>query len=200
MDTFCYIIMDEPSRRAAVIDPAFDTDKILNIVSDDGYDLTHLINTHCHSDHTSGNAAILSATNAKLCIHKNDADKLSGMLNKTFSLFLGGKGSPRADTLLEGGDNILVGQTKLKIIHTPGHTKGGICIYTDGHIFTGDTLFVNAVGRTDFPGGSFEALYTSIHQKIYTLPDETIIWPGHDYGPTPHSTVGHQKRKNPFTR
>ncbi|MBU0994629.1 MAG: MBL fold metallo-hydrolase [Proteobacteria bacterium] len=200
MDTFCYIITDEANQTAAVIDPAFDTDKILKIVSDDGSTITHLINTHCHSDHTSGNAAILSATNAQLCIHKQDADNLSGFLNKTFSLFLGGKGSPRPDILLEDGNEILIGKTKLRILHTPGHTKGGICIYTDGNVITGDTLFVGAVGRTDLPGGSFEKLYASIHQKIYTLPDETIVWPGHDYGSTPHSTVGQERNTNPFTR
>ena len=200
MATFCYIIYDEYSKNCALIDPAFDTNKIMDIVKKDGYKVTHLINTHNHSDHSAGNAAIISKTGAKLLIHKSDAQKLGNFLNATFSMFLGGKGSPKPDTLLEDGDDITLGKTSLKILHTPGHTKGGICIYADGNIITGDTLFVGAVGRTDLPGGSFSELLKSIHSKIYSLPDETIVWPGHDYGLTPKSTVGNEKKNNPYTK
>ena len=199
MDIFCYAVLDTATKTCALVDPAFDTPKVLKTLSDEGYRVTHLINTHGHADHTSGNANVLARTEARLYIHRDDAAKLSATLNKFFSFFLGGKGSPHADVLLEDGDEITIGNTTLHVLHTPGHTKGSICLYGDGHVITGDTLFAGAVGRTDLPGGSFTELTRSIHRKIYTLPDQTVVWPGHDYGPTPFSSVGHEKRTNPFT-
>ena len=200
MDTFCYMIGDRSSKTCALIDPAFETGRILDEVTNEGYSITHVINTHCHSDHTAGNASIIAATGAKLLIHNMDAEKLVKVINSAFSRVLGGKGSPKPDILLEDKDIVEIGETVLKVIHTPGHTPGGICIYTDGNVFTGDTLFVGAVGRTDLPGGSFAQLMKSIHEKIYTLPGETIVWPGHDYGPQPRSTVEHEKETNLFTK
>ena len=200
MATFCYLVGDESSKTCALIDPAFDTRKILDEVKKGGYELTHIINTHCHSDHSAGNAAIMAATDAKLLIHELDAKRLDKVLNRVFSRLLGGKGSPRPDILLKDGDVINIGENILKVIHTPGHTIGSICLYTDGNIFTGDTLFVGSVGRTDLPGGSIKQLLKSIHEKIYSLPGNTTVWPGHDYGPLPHSTVEHEKKTNPFTR
>ncbi len=199
MATFCYVIYDDASKTCALIDPAFDTEKILNTVQNDGYRVTHLINTHCHSDHSAGNASIMAKTDAKLYIHRDDAKKLGHLLNKSFARLMGGKSSPKPDVLLEDGDEIHIGETTIKVLHTPGHTRGGICLYLEGNIITGDTLFVGAVGRTDLPGGSFSQLAKSIHEKIYSLPDETIVWPGHDYGTVPRSTVAHQKISNPFT-
>ena len=106
--------------------------------------------------------------------------------------------SPPADVEVSDGDTIPFGKETLTVIHTPGHTPGGICLFTDGNLFTGDTLFVGAVGRTDFPGGSMETLLRSIGEKILSLPDDTVIWPGHDYGSRPSSTVGDEKRHNPY--
>jgi glyoxylase-like metal-dependent hydrolase (beta-lactamase superfamily II) len=129
-----------------------------------------------------------------------DARQLQKLLNRTFSRVLGGKGSPKPDVLVKDNDIIKIGDCSLKVLHTPGHTRGGICLYTEGNIFTGDTLFVGAVGRTDLPGGSMKTLLTSIQEKIYTLPGNTIVWPGHDYGPRPSSTVQQESDTNPFTR
>lgn len=199
MANFCYMLGDEATRTCAVIDPAFDPEKILNTVDDAGYIITHVINTHGHSDHTSGNAAIIEATGAQLCIHKNDAEQVTRLLTRVLSRFMGGKGSPKASRILEDNDLITIGKTELKVLHTPGHTPGSICIYAEGHVFTGDTLFVQAVGRTDLPGGSSKQLLNSVHEKIYTLPDDTRVWPGHDYGPSPSSTVAAEKQNNPFT-
>ena len=199
MATFCYLVGDGASKTCALIDPAFDSKKILDEVEKGGYELTHIINTHCHSDHSAGNAAIMAATGAKLLIHELDAERLDKVLNRVFSRLLGGKGSPRPDILLKDGDVIKIGENILKVIHTPGHTIGSICLYTDGSIFTGDTLFVGSVGRTDLPGGSIKQLLRSIHEKIYSLPGKTTVWPGHDYGPLPHSTIEHEKKTNPFT-
>jgi len=200
MATFCYLVGDEVSKKCALIDPAFDTRKILAEVKKGGYTINSIINTHSHSDHTAGNAAIMAASGARLMIHELDAKQLNKTLNRVFSRMLGGKGSPKPHILLKNGDVINIGETPLKVIHTPGHTRGSICLYTDGHLFTGDTLFVGAVGRTDLAGGSMELLLKSIRDRIYTLPGEITVWPGHDYGPFPHSTVAHEKKTNPYTR
>lgn len=200
MATFCYLVGDRPSRTCALIDPAFETDRILEKVEESGYRVTHIINTHAHSDHTAGNGAMKAATDAKILIHEQDAGQLAKLLNRTFSRFLGGKGSPNPDVLLKDNDIIRIGDSSLKVLHTPGHTPGGICLYTEGNVFTGDTLFVGAVGRTDLPGGSVNSLLASIREKIYILPGDTIVWPGHDYGPFPSSTVEQEKNTNPFTR
>jgi len=199
MANFCYMIGDEATETCAVIDPAFDPQKILNTIDDAGYTITHVINTHGHSDHTSGNSAIIEATGAQLCIHKLDSEQVTRLLTRVLSRFMGGKGSPKASRILEDNDIIAIGETELKVLHTPGHTPGSICIYVEGHVFTGDTLFVQAVGRTDLPGGSIKQLLASVHERIYTLPEDTKVWPGHDYGPSPSSTVAAEKQNNPFT-
>ncbi len=199
MDTFCYLVGDENTKTCALIDPAFDTPRILRIAGEKGFTITHVINTHCHSDHTAGNKAVIAATGAKLLIHAVDAKRLNKIMNSAFSRVLGGKSSPAPDILLQDNDVITIGASSLKTIHTPGHTPGGICLYAEGHVFTGDSLFVEAVGRTDLPGGSSAQLLRSIKEKIYTLPADTIVWPGHDYGPTPNSTVADEIRNNPFT-
>lgn len=199
MATFCYIIGDEETKTCALIDPAFQTGMILEEAEKRGYAVTHLINTHCHSDHTAGNAAVMKATDAKLHIHELDAARMKSFLNRTFSRLLGGNGSPQPDVLLNDGDDVVVGKTVLSVLHTPGHTPGGISLYGQGNVFTGDTLFVGAVGRTDLPGGSYDVLVKSVREKIYTLPDDTVVWPGHDYGVSPSSTVVREKTTNPFT-
>ena len=137
---------------------------------------------------------------AKICIHADDAGRLGAMTNSAMARMFGGRGSPRADVRLKHGDSIAIGSTELMVIHTPGHTPGGICLLHDGHLFTGDTLFVGGIGRTDLPGGSTKQLLASIKAHIFTLPADTIIWPGHDYGPRPSSTVEHERRTNPYTR
>jgi glyoxylase-like metal-dependent hydrolase (beta-lactamase superfamily II) len=200
METFGYVVGDEKTRTCALIDPAFDTDRILSAAAHSGYEVTHIINTHGHSDHCAGNDAVKSATGARLMIHSADAGKLGKLLHSTFSRMLGGKGSPAADVLLADGDTIQIGETTLGVLHTPGHTPGSICLYSPGHVFTGDTLFVQAVGRSDLPGGSGPQLIASIHRKIYCLPGDTIVWPGHHYGPTPSSTVQIERDTNPFTQ
>jgi hydroxyacylglutathione hydrolase len=200
MATYCYLVGDVENAECALIDPAFETDRILQVARQEGYRVTHVINTHCHSDHSAGNAVVLQATNARLMIHRRDADALAGLMNRMFSRLLGGHGSPKPDRLLVDGDEIRIGQIPLQVIHTPGHTPGSISLYTPGHVFTGDTLFVGGIGRTDLPGGSMKVLLQSIREKIYVLPGETVVWPGHDYGASPQSTVMEEIRTNSFTR
>lgn len=201
MANFCYLLGDEVSKTCALIDPAFETDRILAEADRLQYRVTHIINTHGHSDHTAGNGAIQAATGAKLLIHELDAGRLGKIVHRSFSRILGGKGSPAPDILLKDNDLIQIGEdTSLRVIHTPGHTPGSICLYTTGHIFTGDTMFVGAVGRTDLPGGSSDQLLASIKDRLFTLPGSTIVWPGHDYGPSPTSTIEYEDQTNPYTR
>jgi hydroxyacylglutathione hydrolase len=199
MAVFCYLVGDEKSRQCALIDPAFETANILAIVKQEGYRVTHLINTHCHADHIAGNAAIKAATSATLVIHERDSKQLTSFRNRLFTFALGGRASPLPDRVVKDGDRIEIGEVKISVIHTPGHTPGGICLYAKGHVFTGDTLFVGAVGRTDLRGGSASDLLKSIRERLYTLPPDTIVWPGHDYGPRPNSTIAVEKSSNPFT-
>lgn len=200
MAVCCYLLADEATGACALIDPAFDTQRLLDMAAKARLKITRIINTHGHADHTAGNAAIKKATGADICIHQADAGRLTAMTNSAFARVLGGKGSPRADVLLKDADSVTVGNAALTVLHTPGHTPGGMCLYTDGHLFTGDTLFVGGIGRTDLPGGSLDQLVTSIRQKIYTLPGDTVVWPGHDYGFRPSSTVAHEMSTNPYTR
>ncbi|MCP4674409.1 MAG: MBL fold metallo-hydrolase [Deltaproteobacteria bacterium] len=196
MEVFCYLVGDEATKTCALVDPAFETDRILEEVKSEGYTVTHVINTHGHFDHTSGNAAIIAATQAKLLIHKQDAPQLKKLISRAMMMMMGGKRSPEADVLLEEEDVIEIGETTLTVIHTPGHTNGGICLYAPGHVFTGDTLFVGFVGRTDLPGGSGRTLGKSIREKLFALPEDTVVWPGHDYGEKPSSTVEYEKKNN----
>ncbi len=198
MDIFCYMIGDEASMTCALIDPAFEIDKILSIVNQEGYRVSFIINTHNHSDHCAGNAQILKETNARLLIHEQDADGLLKIRNRIFARLMGGQGSPKPDVRLKDGYVINVGESSLKVIHTPGHSPGSICLYGDNQLFTGDTLFVGGVGRTDLTGGSQKQLHESIKRSLFILPDETVVWPGHDYGQSPCSTILKEKRGNHY--
>jgi hydroxyacylglutathione hydrolase len=198
MSLFAYLVGDPHSRTAALVDPAFETDVILSRTAAAGYRVTAVINTHGHPDHTAGNAAVKKATGADILIHQADARALAGTGGRLFARVLGGRGSPPPDRLLADGDTITMGSAAIRVIHTPGHTPGGICLNWPGHLITGDTLFVGGVGRTDLPGGNATQLLASIRSRILTLPPDTIVWPGHDYGPAPRSTVGREATTNPF--
>lgn len=196
---FCYIVGCEETGEAALIDPAADTDRIIDTLSSLNLKATYVINTHCHPDHTSGNQDIVEETGAKIVIHTDEAKMLSGVINKTFTAMFGGKSSPPADIAVSDGDVITVGTVSLEVIHTPGHSPGGICLWDrEKNVFTGDTLFVAAVGRTDLPGGSMRVMMDSIKNRILTLPDDTVVWPGHNYGPASSSTVAREREGNPF--
>ncbi len=177
MDNFSYLVGCEKTRKAMVIDPGGDVDKILSAAHNEGLTIEIILNTHGHGDHTAGNTALKSRTKARVLIHSADA------------------GSIQADGHLTDGDRLRVGDLTFEVIHTPGHTPGGVCLYAGGHLFTGDTLFVGDSGRTDLPGGDRPSLGASI-RRLMELPDDTVVWPGHDYGPTPSSTLSWEKRHN----
>ncbi len=194
MAVFCYICIDEKTSEAVLIDPAGDFDRIFKTVEKHNATVSYIINTHGHFDHTSGNDYCVKKTGAPLLIHKADSSKLRSIPNRVLSRTVGGKTSPPAVSCLKDGDRVNFGSSSLSVIHTPGHSQGSICLYTKGHVFTGDTLFTEGMGRTDLGDGSAGEIMKSITRKILALPDNTIIWPGHNYGRRPTSTVKEQKR------
>jgi glyoxylase-like metal-dependent hydrolase (beta-lactamase superfamily II) len=196
---FSYLIGDENAKEALVIDPADDADLLLSEAEALGVRITYVVNTHCHVDHIMGNQEMVRRTRAKIVIHEEDAEGLTRTPSALLDMF-GAVPSPPADTLVKQGDVIRVGEIGLQVLHTPGHSPGGISVYVDGAVFTGDTLFVGSVGRTDFPGSSFAQLETSLRDRLYVLPGKTVIFPGHNYGPTPTSTILFERRNNPFVR
>lgn len=193
MAVFCYLVADEKSGEGVLIDPAGDFDKIFGVIEKHNAKIKWIINTHGHFDHTSGNEHIMKKTGAPLLIHEEDLPMLGTVNRSLISRFSGIRDSSKPVATLRDGDIIEAGSVKLKVIHTPGHSPGCICLYVPGHVFTGDTLFTEGMGRTDLGGGSYKVIMDSIKNKILKLPDDTVIWPGHHYGRFPKSTVREQK-------
>lgn len=175
-DNFSYLIVDESVKEAVVVDPSFNADVITKLLREQGFQLKFIINTHGHSDHTAGNQVLQKVFNAKIVAHKlSKSDK---------HLSVG------------DGDTLKLGKTVIKIIYTPGHTPDSICLLVDGKLLTGDTLFVGECGRTDLPGGNPEEMYHSLFHKILKLDDDVEVYPGHDYGAYPYSTIGRERKTN----
>jgi hydroxyacylglutathione hydrolase len=196
---FSYLIGDEETKEALVIDPADDAEHLIEVADQHGLRITSILNTHAHVDHTMGNAEMVRRTGATIIIHEAESYSLHHPSSYTLSLFRA-EPSPPADTLINDGDTIHVGKLNLKVIHTPGHSLGSISLYLETMVCTGDTLFVGGVGRTDLPGGSWETLEASIRRRLFTLPDDTVVLPGHNYGATPTSTIYVEKLTNPSLR
>jgi len=197
MAVFAYLVGDAITEDALVIDPADNVKGIIAEAKKNNLRINYIVNTHGHVDHIGGNEDMQKATGAKIIVHEDDAFMLTATPAMMLKMF-GAKESPPADILVKDGDIISVGNVELKVIHTPGHSPGGISLYSPGYVFTGDTLFVEAVGRSDLPGGSWLTMYKSIKEKLFTLPDDTKVMPGHNYGRTATSTIGYEKSHNPF--
>jgi hydroxyacylglutathione hydrolase len=176
-DNFSYIIADEATQEAAVADPSYNADEIIIIIKNKKFQLKYIINTHGHSDHTAGNTELQSIFGAKLVAHEQ---------SKT-----------HYDLPVAEGELLRVGKINIKIIYTPGHTTDSICLLVDNEkLLTGDTLFVGECGRTDFPGGNSKSMYESLFNKLLKLNDNVEVYPGHDYGLKPSSTIGEERRSN----
>jgi hydroxyacylglutathione hydrolase len=178
MDNFSYLVGCEQTRQALVIDPSANVKRILSEAEKMKLSIVFIVNTHGHGDHTAGSAELKALTGARIIIHSLDAEAL-----------------PEADIRWTDESDLKVGALTFRVFHTPGHTPGGICLYTEGNLFTGDTLFIGDSGRTDLPGGHRPTLAASI-RRLMQLPDATRVWPGHDYGPTRSSTIAWEKRNN----
>ena len=192
--TNCYVVGCEETRKGVIIDPGDEVDRILLEAVEEKLSIVHIINTHGHFDHVGGNSRLKKATGADLMIHPLDAPMLKDVSASAAAWGLRADDSPEPDRLLNDGDTISFGNLTFKVLHTPGHTAGGISLHSNGDVFVGDTLFAGSVGRTDFPGGDFDLLKSSIHAKLFTLDDSVTVWPGHNQ----QTTIGREKRMNPF--
>lgn len=177
MSNFTYVLADETSGEAAVIDPSWDLDKVLKTIIDNRLNLKYIINTHTHFDHVLGNEKIASKTKAKIVQHSSS--------------------NQPHDLSVDDGQELMLGQSRLHILYTPGHSNDSICIIANEEsIFTGDTLFVGNCGRVDLPGGNASAMFDSLHNRLTNLDDSLIVYPGHNYGEKVASTLGEEKRTN----
>jgi len=192
----CFILGCESTKEAVVIDPGDEADRILMTLAKNELKVKYLINTHGHFDHVGANKRMKEVTGAELAIHPDDEPMFKELSRSAMMFGLSAENSPPADIRLKDGDEITFGKITLKIIHTPGHSRGGICLYTKGHLFAGDTLFAGSIGRTDLAGGDYDTLISSIKEKLLVLDPETIVYTGHG----PETTIGNEKRMNPFLR
>lgn len=193
----CYLLACPETRQAMVIDPGGESRRILEILRENDFTLKMVINTHGHFDHVGGNRALLEATGAELLLHPADAAILQGAPDH--AAMFGCRPidpSPKPTRFLDDNEEVALGELRLKVLHVPGHSPGGICLLTDGRLFSGDTLFAGSIGRTDLPSGDQAALMRALRDRVLTLPDETLVYPGHG----PETTIGRERRHNPFLR
>ena len=196
---FSYLVGDEEAGEGLFIDPSSDCDMLIKEAEKHALTIRYIVNTHCHIDHVMGNREMIQKTGAKVILHEADANGMMETDPNILAMFRA-ENPPPADILVKDGDTIQVGSIELKVIHTPGHTPGGMSLYMEGMVFTGDSLFVGSIGRTDFPGSSYPDLEKSIRNRLYTLPPDTIVCPGHNYGHIPTSTIGQEMKTNAFVR
>ncbi|MBU0466763.1 MAG: MBL fold metallo-hydrolase [Nanoarchaeota archaeon] len=180
MENFSYILVDEETKQAAVVDPGFEHEKILNKAKEQNLKITKILLTHTHFDHITDLGKLMEKTKAKVYVHKDESLTV-----------------PHEN--IKDNDIITLGKIKIKVLHTPGHSAGGVCFLIDNKLFTGDTLFVNSIGRTDLPESDEKQMFQSL-KKLSKLPDNIEVYPGHDYGNKKSSTICEEKKENPFMK
>jgi len=187
MQNFSYIIGDEITKEAAVVDAGWETNKLIDICNNEKFKINKIILTHSHYDHVQKVDELASKTNAAVYFYEDDHNEITRLI-KNPSIKI---------VKLKNNDEINVGKIKVKVFHTPGHAPGAICLLVENKLITGDTLFVNAIGRTDLAGGDSIKLFESL-QKLKKLKDDVEVYPGHDYGEMPFSTISNEKKNNPY--
>ncbi len=190
----CYILGCKETKKAAVIDPGDEADRILAALAEDQLTLEYILNTHGHFDHVGGNRRLKEVSGAKIAIHSDDAPMLESLSMFAAQFGMSTENSPPPDLAIADGDTITFGNITLSVIYTPGHSPGGVSFHSDGVVFVGDTLFAGSIGRTDFPGGDFDTLIASIRNKLFPLGDDVRVFTGHG----PETTIGREKQANPF--
>lgn len=190
----CYLAACERTGDAVAIDPGDEAPLIVEAIDRGGFTLRHVLLTHCHADHVGGINGLVEKHPAPIAMHEADRSMLESAVEHGRLFGLQIEAPPPPDNYLVEGDLVKFGEESLKVLHTPGHSPGGICFLGAAEIFVGDTLFAGSIGRFDFPGGSYETLIEGISSKILTLPEDVIVYPGHG----PATNVGQEKRTNPF--
>ena len=190
----CYIVACPETREALVIDPGDEGKRIWEVIANEGYDLKQIVNTHGHFDHLGGNSYLVKKSGAELLIHELDLKLLKTMADHAALFGLEVDQSPDPDRFIAHGEVLNIGRLEARVLHTPGHSAGGICLLIGEHLFSGDTLFARSVGRTDLPGGDFATLIASIRSQLLVLPDATLVHPGHG----PDTTIGEERALNSF--
>ena len=188
----CYIVGAESTKEGIIIDPGGEADRILQKVEDLGLEVKLIVLTHRHMDHVGALKEVKEATGAEVAIHTDDAESLQRQPSRARPGF-SYSAPPPPDRLLKGGDSIDIGDLHFLVLHTPGHSPGGICLLGEGVVFTGDTLFNFGIGRFDLAGGNGRQLMNGIHTKLMVLPDNTAVYPGHG----PETTIGTERQGNP---
>jgi glyoxylase-like metal-dependent hydrolase (beta-lactamase superfamily II) len=192
----CYLLGCEETKEGIIIDPGGDGPLILDRVKELGLTIKYIVNTHGHIDHIAANRPVKESTGAQIAIHEDDAEWLETDQGAYARMLGVTSPGPAADVLLKEGDEISFGKESLRVIHTPGHSLGGISLVADGVVFCGDTLFADGVGRVDLPGGSWEILMDSIKNRLFTMPDDVTAYTGHG----PPTTIGRERQFNPWFR
>jgi hydroxyacylglutathione hydrolase len=198
MMNFVYLIGCTETREAAVVDPAWDAQALVKLAKDSDLSIKHILLTHGHPDHVNALEPLLEATDARVYIHKDEVDYMREAA-RSFGMpteFMNHRSA--SFQRVSDGDSITVGKLAIQCLHTPGHSPGSQCFLVEGCLFSGDTLFVDACGRVDMPGGEPEKMWWSLNQKLRDLDDSTIVFPGHDYGGSRTSTIGEQRKTNPY--